>query len=473
MSARSGIVAALALLAALLPNPSFAGPAPPLVDLGADRQAPGGPALVIEAPRRVDVGQPIELTVRATGVTDLAGYEMALNYDATVAELGFIQQRRNALAGSGRHVGPLGPVESATGVAFGAYSCPFSNCLTRRGSRVGRGVSGSTELARLSIVPNRAGTLELRIEGASFADSTGASFAVRIPRRSFTVRVGARGAGPSHPAPRPAWDVQPLRAPRPGIIDLTGDQRVTHADVMETAISWQVSRARGAPCGVRGRGRDVNRDGCVDISDVQSVASGVSRAGRTIRRTSDGDTSGATVGAVSASSLSETTSVSATGATFTVTSTGDQSDPTPGDGVCNSTSGCTLRAAITEANLAAGPNTITFNISGTGVRTIVLNDRLPTISDESGPTTIDGYTQPGASPNTHATLSNAAIRVEVTGTTSVEGGFYITSASNILRGLAVYDLKQQIVIQGSGARENQVLGTYIGTNAAGTNITPY
>ena len=52
-------------------------------------------------------------------------------------------------------------------------------------------------------------------------------------------------------------------------------------------------------------------------------------------------------------------------ATFTVTSTLDQTDAVPGDGVCaTASSTCTLRAAIQEANILPGPDTIKL---GTGV----------------------------------------------------------------------------------------------------------
>jgi CSLREA domain-containing protein len=52
------------------------------------------------------------------------------------------------------------------------------------------------------------------------------------------------------------------------------------------------------------------------------------------------------------------------GATFTVNSTGDGTDTQPGDGICETAPGnaiCTLRAAILEANAAAGPDVIVFD----------------------------------------------------------------------------------------------------------------
>ena len=71
-------------------------------------------------------------------------------------------------------------------------------------------------------------------------------------------------------------------------------------------------------------------------------------------------------------------------ATFTVTNTSDA-----GAG--------SLRQAILDSNATPGADTINFNIPGAGVHTIVLTTWLPNTTD---PVTVDGYTQPGSSPNT-------------------------------------------------------------------------
>ena len=59
-----------------------------------------------------------------------------------------------------------------------------------------------------------------------------------------------------------------------------------------------------------------------------------------------------------------------------------------------------LRQAILDAEAAAGADTIAFAIPGAGVHTITPLTLLPIISQ---PVTIDGYTQPGSSPNTNPT----------------------------------------------------------------------
>ena len=83
---------------------------------------------------------------------------------------------------------------------------------------------------------------------------------------------------------------------------------------------------------------------------------------------------------------------------------------------------CSLRDAITFANSNAGADTINFNIDTmtdpgcvSGVCTIALGSSLP---DITGPVTIDGYTQTGASANTNGPLmgDNAALKIEIDGT---------------------------------------------------------
>src|ERR687884_202200 len=65
-----------------------------------------------------------------------------------------------------------------------------------------------------------------------------------------------------------------------------------------------------------------------------------------------------------------------------------------------------LRQAILDANNTPGADTITFNIPGSGVATISPDSELPNITEA---VTINGYSQPGADPNTLAVGNNAVL----------------------------------------------------------------
>ena len=77
---------------------------------------------------------------------------------------------------------------------------------------------------------------------------------------------------------------------------------------------------------------------------------------------------------------------------------------------------------------------IQFNIPGGGVKTIAPATELPQITS---PVTIDGYTQPGAQPNTKAVGSDAVLKVELTWRASVGDGLYIVAANSTVKGLVI------------------------------------
>ncbi len=158
--------------------------------------------------------------------------------------------------------------------------------------------------------------------------------------------------------------------------------------------------------------------------------------------------------------------------TIVVDSVDDLEDANSDDGRCLTTAGtCSLRAAIAHANLTNGPNTIDFAIPGGGVHTIELGSSLPTLNDSTGATTIDGYSQPGASKNTAQAGSNAGLRIEVSGPT---GGTMVKigTPANVVQGLAVYGARIEFLIEGGQANGNRILGNFIGTNAAATYENP-
>src|SRR5262252_4043472 len=128
-----------------------------------------------------------------------------------------------------------------------------------------------------------------------------------------------------------------------------------------------------------------------------------------------------------------------------------------------------LRQAILDANGNAGPDTIDFAIPGAGVHTIHPATLLPAIT---GPVTIDGYTQPGASPNTNPPDqgSNAVILIELDGTGLAGDGLLVTGGDSTIRGLAI----NRFATTGNGIHlttsgGNVIAGSFIGTDPTGSS----
>ena len=128
-----------------------------------------------------------------------------------------------------------------------------------------------------------------------------------------------------------------------------------------------------------------------------------------------------------------------------------------------------LRAKITAAN--ADPfSLINFNIPGGGVHTIMLTSPLPAITQA---VTINGYSQPGASPNTQMDGSNALLLIELNGANAgVADGLTINVGGCVIRGLVINRFSAGILINGSGGQKTTITGCFIGTNAAGNVAAP-
>ncbi|MEM8707159.1 MAG: hypothetical protein AAGE98_11930, partial [Actinomycetota bacterium] len=126
-----------------------------------------------------------------------------------------------------------------------------------------------------------------------------------------------------------------------------------------------------------------------------------------------------------------------------------------------------MRAAIQTANQEKGRNTIDFAIPGVGPHRITISEPLPSISDLTGPLTIDGYSQPGAAVNTAAAGSNAALMIEIE-SQAVGAALRIASPENVIRGLSIFNGQDKILIVGENAVGNRILGNFLGTDAAGT-----
>jgi CSLREA domain-containing protein len=152
------------------------------------------------------------------------------------------------------------------------------------------------------------------------------------------------------------------------------------------------------------------------------------------------------------SEFSACRSVVVVASTIMVNSTAD-----PGNGVCDATE-CTLREALTDANLFADTNTITFNIPGTGVHSIQPATQLPTITN---PVIIDGTTQPGYAGTPLIELRGAD------GSFTPANGLVITAGGSTVKGLAVNRFGDSgITISGAGG--NTITASFIGTNPDGS-----
>jgi CSLREA domain-containing protein len=156
-------------------------------------------------------------------------------------------------------------------------------------------------------------------------------------------------------------------------------------------------------------------------------------------------------------------------ATFVVDSTGDEADADVTDGLCRTAlDTCTLRAAIEQANALAGADTIAFNIPGAGVHTIGPASPLPALTDDAG-VTIDGYTQPGSSPNTLSIGNDAVLTIEIDGTAAgpSANGLTIQGLAATVRGLVInrFAFSGIAITSGYG---HQVGGCFLGTDPTGT-----
>ena len=128
-----------------------------------------------------------------------------------------------------------------------------------------------------------------------------------------------------------------------------------------------------------------------------------------------------------------------------------------------------LRWALQTANTTAGLNIITFNIPGSGIHTIA---PLSPFADITEPVYIDGYSQPGSSPNTNGPElgSNAVLLIELNGSNispSLGGTcLSIRNGNSTIRGLVIN--RANIGIWLFLGSNNVVEGNFIGTDPSGT-----
>ena len=163
-------------------------------------------------------------------------------------------------------------------------------------------------------------------------------------------------------------------------------------------------------------------------------------------------------------------------ATFTVNSTSDLASEDCTGGACS------LRGALLAANATPAADLIAFNIptSDPGFQSatqswliLVPTTQLPRLEQA---VVIDGYTQPGAMPNTNTPVQgglNGTLKIELRAPTpgssinglEVDTTFSATAAS-VIRGLAISQFQTQIFLGGLNA--NRIEGCYLGTTIDGS-----
>jgi parallel beta-helix repeat protein len=119
-----------------------------------------------------------------------------------------------------------------------------------------------------------------------------------------------------------------------------------------------------------------------------------------------------------------------------------------------------LRQAILDSNATPGTDTITFNIPGSGVRTITPLSGFPTLTD---PVIIDGTSQPG--------WDNGIPVIELNGANvgAFADGLRLAGGNITVRALIINRFREGI---GIISDNNVIEGNFIGTNASGNAALP-
>ncbi|MBX3693034.1 hypothetical protein [Dokdonella sp.] len=170
----------------------------------------------------------------------------------------------------------------------------------------------------------------------------------------------------------------------------------------------------------------------------------------------------------------------ATAAEFLVDTTDD--DGGPAFQICDAdaaNANCSLRGALAAIDASPGPHTIRFDLptSDAGYVPATAHWRFspatpyPYITREL---TIDGYTQPGATPNTLAAAAggtNAVLKIEIAGpgraaqTIGLQAVNGPAAAPLLLRGIAINRFFQAIYLMNAGV--HRIEGCFIGTDISG------
>ena len=132
-----------------------------------------------------------------------------------------------------------------------------------------------------------------------------------------------------------------------------------------------------------------------------------------------------------------------------------------------------LRQAIVTLDATEEARPISFDIPGTGVHTIMPATDLPALAAAG---IVDGYPQPGASPNTLAGGDNAVLQIELKGSsdTDAAAGLTLAGGDSIVEGLAIDQFSFPFLLGSNGiflrSSGNVIAGNLIGTDPSGESI---
>lgn len=395
--------------------------------------AESAPQVHLEMPASAQVGDWVTVWLVATDVENLAGFQVALHFDAAALGLGTAKPVIGFAAA--RDLLSLGYVRQEQALLLAAATCPVADCASavyQQDPQLAVGASGTVTLASFEFQVRQGGIVTIEVADIILVDTQG-----------HTLLTGSQYPNPT------------VSQPTLEIVDLSGNNQINDADAYLVVSAWRELQRTGRCLATPITDYDVDGNGCLNVADVQTILSAW--------------------GKQPAPSPAQPSGEQSPDATFTVNSSGDQSDANPGDGICRTTLlNCTLRAAIEEANIRPGPDTILFNIRGTGgscpsLVTIQPGSALTIDAADNNGVTLNGYSQCNASANNQPINGNAVIKIEIRGSnTEFVYGLNILSPNNLVKGLAVYNWHRQIQLAGARAHDNVIEGNFIGTNAANT-----
>src|SRR5262245_35411956 len=136
----------------------------------------------------------------------------------------------------------------------------------------------------------------------------------------------------------------------------------------------------------------------------------------------------------------------------------------------DSGAGSLRQAMLDIAANPTGSDVINFNIPGSGVKTIAPVTNLPNVP---GSTLIDGFSQPGAAPNSQPVGSNAVHLIVIQGPGGGSDGLRVGASSSRLSGLVINGFTGGYGVHLlNGIGSVLIEGCHIGTDAAGTVAVP-